>query len=125
MRSDPSGPNARGDKGDPDELNETTYLATHFSEQYIPPRQEARLQLCNERATHICLDCGYIYTVTKPFEEQPDSYKCPQCSAPKKRFAKYDAQTGRIEGGSTPVLTLFALAVGVAAVGALLYQGIQ
>ena len=22
------------------------------------------------RATHICLDCGYIYTLQKPFDEQ-------------------------------------------------------
>jgi hypothetical protein len=22
------------------------------------------------RATHVCLDCGYIYTLSKPFEEQ-------------------------------------------------------
>lgn len=26
------------------------------------------------RATHICLDCGYIYTLSKPFEEQVPSH---------------------------------------------------
>lgn len=29
------------------------------------------------RATHICLDCGYIYTLSKPFEEQVRAYKNP------------------------------------------------
>lgn len=28
------------------------------------------MHMCQARATHICLDCGYIYTLQKPFEEQ-------------------------------------------------------
>lgn len=27
-------------------------------------------ELSQARATHICLDCGYIYFLPKPFEEQ-------------------------------------------------------
>ncbi|GJP29707.1 hypothetical protein CLOM_g19333 [Closterium sp. NIES-68] len=78
------------------------------------------------RATHICLDCGYIYTLGKPFEDQPDSFECPQCSAPKKRFARYDPETDRaIGGGSTPILSLISIVVGVAAIAAAAFYGFQ
>ena len=49
-----------------------------------------------EFATHICIDCGYIYANKVPFEELGGSYVCPQCNAPKKRFAKYDPDTGKV-----------------------------
>ncbi|KAL4314768.1 hypothetical protein HN51_069011 [Arachis hypogaea] len=78
------------------------------------------------RATHICLDCGYIYTLQKPFEEQPDTYSCPQCQAPKKRFAKYDVNTGKAIGGNLPPIgVIIGLVAGVGAVGALLVYGLQ
>ena len=48
-------------------------------------------------ATHICIDCGYIYTLKTPFEEQPSDYVCPQCKAPPKRFAKYDAENDKVK----------------------------
>ena len=56
-----------------------------------------------EFATHICIDCGYIYANKVPFAELGGSYVCPQCNAPKKRFAKYDADTGKV---SPHVLTV-------------------
>lgn len=31
-----------------------------------------------------------------PFEELDDTFRCPQCSAYKKRFAKYDSATGKV-----------------------------
>ncbi|KAK1325893.1 hypothetical protein QJS10_CPA01g03005 [Acorus calamus] len=78
------------------------------------------------RATHICLDCGYIYTLSKSFDDQADTYVCPQCSAPKKRFARYDANTGKaIGGGLPPIGVLIGLVAGVAGVGALLIYGLQ
>ncbi|KAG5061596.1 Protein MET1, chloroplastic [Glycine max] len=78
------------------------------------------------RATHICLDCGYIYTLQKPFDEQPDTYGCPQCQAPKKRFARYDVNTGKaIGGGLPPIGVIIGLLAGVGAVGALLVYGLQ
>lgn len=49
-----------------------------------------------EFATHICIDCGYIYSNKVPFAELGSSYVCPQCNAPKKRFAKYDVDTGKV-----------------------------
>ncbi|KAL9327837.1 hypothetical protein ACSQ67_002840 [Phaseolus vulgaris] len=78
------------------------------------------------RATHICLDCGYIYTLQKPFDEQTDTYECPQCQAPKKRFARYDVNTGKaIGGGLPPIGVIVGLVAGVGAVGALLLYGLQ
>ncbi|KAH7538383.1 hypothetical protein FEM48_Zijuj03G0193700 [Ziziphus jujuba var. spinosa] len=78
------------------------------------------------RATHICLDCGYIYTLQKPFDEQPDGYVCPQCQAPKKRFARYDVNTGKpIGGGLPPIGVIIGLVAGIGAVGALLVYGLQ
>lgn len=78
------------------------------------------------RATHICLDCGFIYTLQKPFGEQPDSYVCPQCRAPKRRFVRYDANSGKpIGGGLPPIGVIFGLVLGIAGVGALLVYGLQ
>ncbi|PWZ44341.1 hypothetical protein Zm00014a_011123 [Zea mays] len=79
-----------------------------------------------ERATHVCLDCGYIYFLPKPFDEQPDDYGCPQCNAPKKRFARYDAATGKAIGGALPpIAVIVSLVIGIAGVGALLVYGLQ
>lgn len=93
-----------------------------------PPRFGRKLtDAQKERATHICLDCGYIYTLSKPFEEQPeDTYACPQCRAPKKRFARYDQNTGKAIGGNLPPIgVIIGLLVGVAGIGALLVYGLQ
>ncbi|XP_077234834.1 rubredoxin family protein [Tasmannia lanceolata] len=92
-----------------------------------PPRfGRALTESQKARATHICLDCGYIYFLQKPFEEQPDTYGCPQCLAPKKRFARYDVETGKpIGGGLPPIGVIIGLVAGIAAVGALLVYGLQ
>uniref|UniRef100_A0A7C8YZJ3 Rubredoxin-like domain-containing protein n=1 Tax=Opuntia streptacantha TaxID=393608 RepID=A0A7C8YZJ3_OPUST len=92
-----------------------------------PPRFGQKLTEAQKaRATHICLDCGYIYTLQKPFDEQPDTYACPQCRAPKKRFARYDVKTGKAIGGSLPpVGVIIGLVAGIGAVGALLVYGLQ
>lgn len=57
---------------------------------------------------------------------QPDTYGCPQCNAPKKRFARYDVKSGRAVGGALPPISvLVALVAGIAGVGALLVYGLQ
>jgi hypothetical protein len=58
---------------------------------------------------------------------QPDTYSCPQCQAPKKRFAEYDVNTGRAIGGGglPPVGVIIGLVAGLGAVGALLVFGLQ
>ncbi|AQK41360.1 rubredoxin family protein [Zea mays] len=92
-----------------------------------PPRFGRKLtDSQKERATHVCLDCGYIYFLPKPFDEQPDDYGCPQCNAPKKRFARYDAATGKAIGGALPpIAVIVSLVIGIAGVGALLVYGLQ
>lgn len=42
------------------------------------------------RGEWVCVDCGYIYKPGRKikFEDLPGSWKCPQCQAPKRRFAK-------------------------------------
>ncbi|KAJ4773023.1 Rubredoxin family protein [Rhynchospora pubera] len=92
-----------------------------------PPRfGRALTEAQKAKATHICLDCGYIYTLSKPFDDQPDTYGCPQCNAPKKRFARYDVKTGKAVGGTLPPISvLVALVAGIAGVGALLVYGLQ
>eukprot|EP00850_Spirogloea_muscicola_P009902 SM000056S18020 [mRNA] locus=s56:608096:609122:- [translate_table: standard] len=79
----------------------------------------------DERATHICLDCGYVYTQATPFDEQPDSFVCPQCSASKKRFALYDAETGQSKGGSTPIAVIAGVVLGAAGIAAAVFYGLQ
>jgi len=50
----------------------------------LPTRFGRKLSAAaRKRATHICLDCGYIYALPTPFEEQDRDYVCPQCAAPR------------------------------------------
>lgn len=57
---------------------------------------------------------------------QPDTYSCPQCQAPKKRFAPYDVNTGKAIGGALPPIgVIIGLVAGIGAVGALLVYGLQ
>lgn len=38
-----------------------------------------------------CTECGWVYDPEKEgksFSDQPDSYKCPKCGAPKSDFEK-------------------------------------
>lgn len=40
---------------------------------------------------YICADCGFVYNNAKrkrKFEDLPDTWVCPQCQAPKRRFAR-------------------------------------
>ncbi|CAA3015194.1 electron transporter [Olea europaea subsp. europaea] len=92
-----------------------------------PPRFGRKLTESQKaRATHICIDCGFIYTLPKPFDEQPEDYTCPQCRAPKKRFARYDVNTGKaIGGGLPPIGVIIGLVAGIGGVGALLVYGLQ
>lgn len=57
---------------------------------------------------------------------QPDEYACPQCRAPKKRFARYDVSTGKaIGGGLPPIGVIIGLVAGLGGVAALLVYGLQ
>lgn len=37
------------------------------------------------KTAYICVDCGYIYDERPAFESLDKSYRCPVCSAPKRR----------------------------------------
>ena len=132
-------------------------------------------------ATHICVDCGYIYANKVPFSETESDYRCPQvrrlggrwrggemekkkkkvslsrsqtfklkkpfqknfppqlrlpppkpnnnktqCNAPKKRFAQYDAETGKTKGGKPGALATNATVIGgLLGVGVLAYLGLS
>lgn len=47
-----------------------------------------------ERIAYVCQDCGYVYDQETPFEDVPEEYNCPQCSAPKTRFMMANAAVG-------------------------------
>jgi len=68
-----------------------------------------------ELATHICVDCGFIYAQATPFESLPQ-YICPQCQAPKKRFASYDPVTGKVGKTGANVSQFISVVLGLALV---------
>lgn len=51
-------------------------------------------QVSTLSAQHV--DPGCLMLSRKPFDDQSQDYRCPQCQAPKKRFAPYDAETGKV-----------------------------
>jgi len=72
----------------------------------------------------VCADCGYVYDRRifggRYFEEQTFGFKCPQCSGPRRRYAKMVGDTVGVtlDGGDGPILLasgigfLFTIALG-------------
>ena len=86
-----------------------------------PKRFGRKLTSAQAKESFICIDCGYIYT--KPgFEELPKSYRCPQCSSPKRRFKAYEGGDSSGGGGVGGIL---AVVLGLAVIGGLAYVGLQ
>mmetsp|Transcript_154739 Transcript_154739/g.496038 ORF Transcript_154739/g.496038 Transcript_154739/m.496038 type:complete len:142 (-) Transcript_154739:112-537(-) len=61
----------------------------------------------------ICADCGYIYnerSFGQKFEELQTGFKCPQCAAPRRRFARKlgDKIGTTLDGGDSPILIFSA-----------------
>mmetsp|Transcript_2550 Transcript_2550/g.5786 ORF Transcript_2550/g.5786 Transcript_2550/m.5786 type:complete len:189 (+) Transcript_2550:74-640(+) len=61
----------------------------------------------------ICADCGYIYNdraFGSKFEDLQAGFKCPQCSAPRRRFARKlgDKIGTTLDGGDGPILIFSA-----------------
>lgn len=77
------------------------------------------------RATHICIDCGYIYCDETPFNELPADYRCPQCNAPKRRFARFDPVSGATQGGGQDLGTIATVVGGLVGVAVLGYLGLN
>jgi rubredoxin len=91
-----------------------------------PARFGRRLSAAQKaRATHLCIDCGYIYCDETPFDQLPSDYRCPQCNAPKRRFLKFDADTGKTEGSGVDIGTLATVIGGLVGVAVLGYLGLS
>ena len=76
---------------------ESTVNVKRLPKKPAPARFGRKLSASQkELATHICIDCGYVYAQKTPFEALSSNYVCPQCNAGKKRFATYDADTGKV-----------------------------
>jgi rubrerythrin len=91
-----------------------------------PPRFGRKLTAAQKaRATHICLDCGFIY-FGNDWKEEASTYECPQCNAPKSRFAEYDAETGKTKGGGgVPALVSTIGLVGLVGTIGLIVAGLN
>lgn len=62
------------------------------------------------RGEHVCVDCGYVFKYSPKrkvqFEQLPKDWKCPQCNAPKRRFARKAGDTIALDAGTSnaPIL---------------------
>eukprot|EP00588_Corethron_pennatum_P014579 CAMPEP_0194265050 /NCGR_PEP_ID=MMETSP0169-20130528/399_1 /TAXON_ID=218684 /ORGANISM="Corethron pennatum, Strain L29A3" /LENGTH=157 /DNA_ID=CAMNT_0039005435 /DNA_START=204 /DNA_END=677 /DNA_ORIENTATION=+ len=69
----------------------------------------------------VCKDCGYIYNRNECagmfFEEQGKGFRCPQCSGPRRRYAKQvgDVVGTTLDGGDGPIL-LFSFGGAIATI---------
>lgn len=48
-------------------------------------------------------DVLQIYSDELPFEQTATDYRCPQCNAPKRRFARFNVETGKVGCGQSVV----------------------
>merc|ERR1711907_727140 len=83
-----------------------------------PPRFGRKLTADQKAlATHICIDCGWIYCEKIPFGQKTNDFVCPQCNAPRKRFAQFNANSGKIYGAegaqSGTIATVFGGLLGI------------
>ncbi|KAJ1435614.1 hypothetical protein B484DRAFT_325454 [Ochromonadaceae sp. CCMP2298] len=76
----------------------------------------------------VCADCGYVYDRDidgngKYFEEQKKGFICPQCSAPRKRYAKKVGDQWGVtnDGGDLPIYAFTLLGLAATAWFSLVY----
>jgi rubredoxin len=76
----------------------------------------------------VCADCGYVYDRDIDgggmyFEEQKRGFICPQCSAPRKRYAKKVGEVWGVtrDGGDLPIYAFSFLGIAVTTWFALVY----
>jgi rubredoxin len=105
-------------RGENDKIN-----VKRLPKRPAPPRFGRKLTAKQkELATHICVDCGWVYAEVEDFEDTPASWRCPQCNAPKRRMVKYDADSGKTSGVAEGTLGTIATVVGgILGIGVLAY----
>lgn len=104
----------------------TTVDVKRLPKKPAPARFGRKLTAAQKaRATHICIDCGYIYADEIPFSQLPADYSCPQCNAPKRRFAGFDPNTGKMQGGGQDLATIATVVGGLVGVAVLGYLGLS
>lgn len=109
-------------KGENDKIN-----VKRLPKKPAPPRFGRKLTAKQkELASHICVDCGWVYAEEETFDEQPTGYRCPQCNAPKRRFVKYDGNTGKKTGMAEGTVGTWATVIGgLLGIGVLAYVGLN
>eukprot|EP00955_Chlamydomonas_euryale_P088874 364418-Chlamydomonas_euryale.AAC.15 len=91
----------------------TSVNVKRLPKKAAPPRFGRKLTAGQlELASHICVDCGWVYCEPTPFEELPSSYRCIQCNAPKRRFVTYDKSSGKGKGFAEGTLGTTATLIG-------------
>lgn len=82
---------------------------------FLAAKRKSKAQLAEEAEKYwqgewVCKDCGYIYQKSECagmyFEEQGVGFRCPQCSGPRRRYAKKvgDRVGTTLDGGDAPIL---------------------
>lgn len=105
-------------RGENDKIN-----VKRLPKRPAPPRFGRKLtSKQRELATHVCVDCGWVYAEVEPFEDTPQAWRCPQCNAPKRRMVTYDADKGKGTGVAEGTLGTVATVVGgIAGIAILAY----
>mmetsp|Transcript_13817 Transcript_13817/g.29817 ORF Transcript_13817/g.29817 Transcript_13817/m.29817 type:complete len:144 (+) Transcript_13817:103-534(+) len=62
-------------------------------------RMTVEARAAKTKAAMVCVDCGYIYDGPEAFDDAPNSYRCPVCAAPKRRFKEF---RGSVPRGNDP-----------------------
>ena len=76
----------------------SSHIHRHPLSCYVPRRTVAAVLLLYRcrTAPFGCRLCLQIYSDETPFEQTPSDYRCPQCNAPKRRFSRFDPETGKV-----------------------------
>lgn len=69
-------------------------LPSHLQSGVPATAPKFSMRVASKQA-YICRDCGYIYNDRTPFEKLADSYFCPVCGAPKRRFKAYEPKVNK------------------------------
>mmetsp|Transcript_7781 Transcript_7781/g.20212 ORF Transcript_7781/g.20212 Transcript_7781/m.20212 type:complete len:142 (-) Transcript_7781:90-515(-) len=91
-------------------LASSRHLSSGVRLQMSKPLTEAEKKEMYWQGDWVCADCGYVYERKlfggRYFEEQTYGFKCPQCSGPRRRYAKMVGDTVGVtlDGGDGPIL---------------------